>query len=262
MKYAILVLFLVSSVFGSELGSELGKLYVDSIPTRAVVSLVDKKMNKPLGVTKCLVYAPLGDQKILIQKSGYEDAVIDVKVEKKGIKRLDVVKLKPTALKTDVLSAEDGWRVFVDGKPAKDVYGEDAVTPCTVAYTSQTKSISIAKEGFRDQTFEIKAGDDLSEVNFKEKPRRGIGVLLGKGKPDKEVSSHLLGVWFKIDTKTKFVFSSDGFLSTSSKEEKFKNGKWLSNGGNVILTFDNEDIELTLNKEELIGNKKGWILRR
>jgi len=202
MRYLVCLFLLVGVVFGEE-----GKLYVDSSPSKAAVFLVKEEMNAPLGMTKCLVRVPVGDQKLLFKKAGYEDFVLALKVENRGIKRLDVVKLKPVQLKADVLSAEDGWWVFVDGKPVKDVFGKDAVTPCTVVYTPQTRSVSIAKEGYRDQTFQIKAGDDIEEVNFKEEPRKGMSVL--SKKPNVSIGNNVI---IKHNGKKDIVTISSNFV--------------------------------------------------
>lgn len=148
------------------------KVYIRTDPPGAEVwDVPEKSQTEKLGKkTPNLFPLSQGKHTLMLRLEGYEDAVIEVNVTGSGIIKPDVVKLvkkagaapavtpgtvKPAlpatpaaSTQVDILFAEDGWSVLVDGKEVKDVTGQPAETPCTLDIPLGRHEISIKKPGF------------------------------------------------------------------------------------------------------------------
>lgn len=166
MRTILAVLVLASAV---AVGAD-GRVYVQSDPPGAEISLLVDGAGKDLGKTPSMVTVPQGDQVIILTMKGYELNRVDIKVGD-GIAKTGVVTLQVETKQVDVIFEED-WAIAVDGKRLRDVDGRPAKTPCTITVPPTTKEIVLSKDGYEDITYSITGL--ASPISVKATPKKKI----------------------------------------------------------------------------------------
>ena len=164
-----------------------GKVFVKSEPVDAAIILITADGGKmDTGKkTPSLIQLPVGRQTLELTHKGYKSFALIVEVDGKAIAKPDAAKLEPLTVPVDI-TFEEGWTVFVDGKPAKAVGTGKAETPCTVELPLGGHELGLGKDGFLDlkQRVDVveggvKAGQGMpqAQVEIKAKPSKGISLL-------------------------------------------------------------------------------------
>jgi len=156
-----------------------GKAFIKSEPVGAAIILVmpDGGKMDTGKTTPSLVQAPVGNQTLELSLKGYKPFSLPVAVDGKAIVKPDAAKMEPVTVPIDIIF-EDGWTVFVDGKPAKAVgTGKAAETPCTVEFLLGAHSIVLAKNRFVDIQQRIDVKGDMT-LELKTKPQNGASLIL------------------------------------------------------------------------------------
>lgn len=143
-------------LMASLVAAEEGRVYVQSDPPGADISLLVDGVGKPLSQkTPSMIGITQGNQTIVVSKDGYVPRQININVAS-HITKTGIVKLEVQTSKVDILY-EDGWTVFVNNKPINDVEGRLAKTPCTVEIQAKA-TVTIAKAGYQDMPIQIENG--------------------------------------------------------------------------------------------------------
>ena len=164
-----------------------GKAFIKSEPAGAAIVLVNADGGKlDTGkVTPALVQLPVGKQSLELTLKGHKPATLAVEVDGKAIAKPDAATLEPLTVPVDVIF-EDGWTVFVDGKPAKASGAGKAETPCTVELPIGNHELGLAKDGFMDIKQRMTVAEDgvkqpsgiaASSVEIKAKPVKGTSLF-------------------------------------------------------------------------------------
>ena len=159
---------------------DTGKVYLKSDPAGANIFLGVKDGNavipKDTGKkTPSLVEMPVGKQTVLLSLEGYDNVVVNVVAIQGVIAKPETAVLAKSARPVDVMFAEDGWAVLVDGKPLLDAVGKPATTPCTVRMGIGKHDVSLAKDGFKDIPVQGEITDKTGSVEVKGKIEEGAG---------------------------------------------------------------------------------------
>lgn len=228
-----------------------GKAFIVSDPVGAAIILVDANGRQDTGKkTPSLIQLPKGKQTVSLEKDGMKPAVLEVVIGD-AITKPGAVKLDPVLIPVDILF-DDGWQVFINGKPVVDGAGKAAVTPCTIDATLGKHTLLLAKEGFQDlsQAIEVK---EQSSVEVKQKPIKGVSVALKAGlKPaavaqNKNAMATLASIGFKDNIGTTVGEIRNGksthnnkdyHLSNVPKELEGKALTQLSSGGVGPMYFE------------------------
>jgi len=180
-----------------------GKVFVKSEPAGAAILFITADGGKlDTGkVTPTLIQLPVGFQSVELTIKAYKSALLTVQVDGKSIAKPESVKLVALTVPLDVVF-EEGWSVFVNGAPARNVDGGKSETPCTIELPLGGHQIVLAKDGFIDisQRVEIKSLEDKVTLEPRTKPSKGASNLLKTAKaPVGNVKSPLeqaiLGKW-------------------------------------------------------------------
>jgi len=165
-----------------------GKAFIKSEPPGAAIILVTADGGKlDTGkVTPALIQLPVGKQSLELTLKGRKPATLAVEVDGKAIAKPEAATLEPLTIPIDIVF-EDGWTVFVDGKPAKAVGTGKAETPCTAELPLGGHELGLGKEGFIDikQRVDVVEGGVkrvgaliVNSVEIKSKPIAGSSALL------------------------------------------------------------------------------------
>lgn len=199
MRTAIMVSLLLACLFVSAQDNETGRVFVKSEPAGAAIFLGVKDENgtavpKDTGKkTNALIEMPVGKQVIILQLAGYEDAVVEVVVDPLAISKPDVVVMGKPTKSVDVLFAEDGWAVSIDGRPALDAKGKPATIPCTIKMAIGKHGIVLTKDGFKDIPFGCDVTDKMDNIEVKGKIEQEIRKSVQAKK--NTVEPDLTGTW-------------------------------------------------------------------
>lgn len=159
-----------------------GKAFIKTEPLGATILLVTKDGGKlETGkVTPVLLQLPLGFQTVELSLKGFKPHLLTVEIDGKTIAKPESVKLEAITTPLDVIF-EDGWTIFVAGKPAKVSGPGRPETPCTIELPLGTHQLTFAKEGYVDitQRFDVKSLEDKVTIEPKTKPVKGKSVILG-----------------------------------------------------------------------------------
>jgi len=165
-----------------------GKVFVKSEPVGAAIVFITPDGGKlDTGkVTPALVQLPVGRQSLELTLKAHKTATLAVEVDGKAIAKPDVVKMEPLTVPVDIIF-EDGWTVFVDGKPAKGSGTGKVETPCTVELPLGRHDLGLAKDGFMDVRQQVEAveggvksagGMPTNSVEIKARPNKGKSILM------------------------------------------------------------------------------------
>jgi len=187
MKNAAISLLLLACLAVLAEDEVMGKVYLKSDPAGAeiILGLRDGHaiFRKDTGKkTPALVEMPVGTQgsghaqTVIFSLEGYDEAMIAVDVFPGGaIVKPATAILTKSGRPVDIMFAEDGWAVSVDGKAAWDALGEPATTPCTVNLSIGKHEISLAKDGFKAISWKGDVTDKTGSIDVK-------GKIVGKEK--------------------------------------------------------------------------------
>jgi hypothetical protein len=162
----------------------------------------------------------------------------------------------------DIMFAEDGWAVSVDGKSAWDALGEPATTPCTVNLSIGKHEILLAKYGFKEISWKGDVTDKTGSIEVKGKVEKGLQtVIRSKGK-----AINLLAL---IDPKKDAVIGTwswkDGCLmSDGTRWARLQIPYQPPEEYDLRLSFtrkrgnDSVDVILTKSDHKFLWNMGGW----
>jgi len=168
-----------------------GKAFITSEPPGAAIILVNADGKQDLGKkTPSLIQIPMDRQTLELQLTGMKVATLRVNVDGKTIAKPTAVKLEPITVTVDIIF-EEGWQVFIDGKPVDAHGASKAKTPCTADLPLGRHELGLAKEGFADikQMVEVVEGgvkkDGILDKSLepKGKPIKGTGRLVADSRP-------------------------------------------------------------------------------
>jgi hypothetical protein len=172
-----------------------GKVYIRSHPEGAVVKYVYRLKQKPvsfkpngvLGKTPCMIALPLGHHMLKLEKPTYVDALVKVDITDTSIQKLDRIRLRNAMCRVDVIFMEEGWEIYVDGKPYREK-GKTVTAPATIKVTHAEHVIEIRK-GNKSRSMKTPAFDgvvvDLSKTRVRlnwRKPTKTAGWAGIEGK--------------------------------------------------------------------------------
>ena len=254
---------LLSIFCGALFGGEDGRAFIQSEPAGASIFLVAPEGKKDTGSkTPALVQLPKGKQTINLVAKGFKEATVNVEVAD-VIAKPEKVILSPIVVRIDMVF-EEGWQVFVDGKPAK------VETPCTVELPLGSREIGLAKDGFMDIKQRITVGEDgvkqpsgtVTSMEIKTRPSKGYGQLVAAAKAEEsklkaQESARVVEARKKVagtysgsaaTWQSRFVLSVDGtFVGGGGNPD----GKWKMNGERLVIQWNH------WGEEELESDGKG-----
>lgn len=179
MKKSFLIALLISFAVSAFAEEHEGKVWVKSEPPGATIWLAVKDAAGTLTPkdtskkTNALVVLPEGKQTVILHLDGYEDATVEVSVNPAGIAKPDTIVMSKQTKPIDILFAEDGWTVSIDGKPASDTVGKPATTPCTIKMAVGKHEIALAKDGFKDIPFKCEVVEKTTNIEVKGNVEKG-----------------------------------------------------------------------------------------
>ncbi|HEY3319346.1 MAG TPA: PEGA domain-containing protein [Planctomycetota bacterium] len=181
-----------------------GKAFIKSEPAGAAIIFVSAEGGKfDTGkITPSVVQLPVGRQVLELALKLYKRASVSIEIDGKTIAKPEAVKLETLTTPIDILF-EDGWQVFVDGKPAKGAGGAKAETPCTVELPLGAHEVGLAKDGFWDvkQRVNVVEGGlssagrlPANSLSLQSQPSKGTSALL-RAKADPASWRNKIVVW-------------------------------------------------------------------
>lgn len=163
---------------------------------------------------------------LILRKEGFKEKRFSVQVDKASIIKPAAQKMDPATRSVDILYAEPGWQVFVDGKPVNDAEGNVAKTPCTIQLPDGAKEVQLAKEGFQDLS--VKSGAPGAVLEFKGKPWKGQSKLLARSIESPSSTFNPVGQWVRDWKPVVITLTREGTFFVPNSEMKgtyeFKNG--------------------------------------
>ncbi len=153
-----------------------GKAFVKCEPVGAMIILITPDGGKmSLGKAPSIVPIPVGRQTLELVLEGFKPMRISVEIDGKTIAKPEISKLEPLTVLADIVF-EDGWMIFIDGRPAKDSSGKQPTTPCTIELTPGPHALALVKDGYMDigQRIDVK---EQTAIEIKTKPSRGTSLL-------------------------------------------------------------------------------------
>lgn len=175
-----------------ELGEALpppkSRLFVRSAPSRADVFLGDEK----LGTTPCLLTLGIGTHELTLRKDGYSSVTKDFVLKNTDIHKPPVVHLGHKLRSVDVIFLEEGWQIFVDGKPYLED-GKPVMAPATVKVAVGKHEIQLVK-GDLEIRSEIGTEAELDLTKKKKEQRKeqiSLKLSSSTGNP-KELSDRIV----------------------------------------------------------------------
>ena len=243
-----------------------GKLLLQSDPPGAIILVerdgqaVDTACRTPF-----LVRVPRGMVTFILRKTGFEDLRGSVEVGE-GICKPDPIRLHRPLVDVDVLFAEPGWAVFVDGQRAKDKNGKEAEAPCTVRVEAGRRELTLAKDGFRDVAARIIIEEGKGQVEVKGRATIGKSMMLLLNMDWHKINSNqwkdLPGNEFIVQadkpTKAPGIAIKPGeiWVVVSCPEDKWKLGK----SGELALPVSSEGNGLYFENTPMPSSPQGSIV--
>lgn len=236
-----------------------GKAYLVSDPPGASILVVTPEGVRETGAkTPSLVQLPKGSQIIELQAKKYKAKRVTIEVGE-SIAKPDKLVLDPFTVAVDVVF-EQGWLVFVDGKPSK------ATTPCTIELPLGTHEVGMAKEGYQDIRQRVDVVDGVKPVEPKAKPTPGPSQFFAAFPFYK-----LAGTWAKGDNGSEFVIGLDGsIVKTVNKgtgPARFIKGKCRLAESVVFMDFEGEaTVKFNIKQPDLMEASTSavgpWVLKK